>query len=376
MKLIVILLILSVVFLSHAAAAEGGREPADVARLLETIRAKYNVPSLAVAVVFDGKIVATNAVGVRKSGDSQRVTPGDKYHLGSITKSMTATVAAMLVEQGKISWSTTVGEVFPELKAQIDSKYRNVTLEQLLSQRGGVPGEPPPDLWKAAWEAEGTPSEQRLAFIKGILSRKPEADAGTKFIYSNQGYAIAGVMLERTSGKSWEDLMRTMLFEPLGMKSAGFGAPATPDKVDQPSGHTSKLFFGIKPVPPGPGADNPLAISPAGAVHCSMEDLAKYVSFHMAGERGQSKLLKAETFKKLHTPVAGGDYALGWVVLERKWAHGRTLMHNGSNTMFYAVIWAAPNRDCAIVVATNIGSSKADDACDDAATQVAALWGF
>src|SRR5690606_16144609 len=110
----------------------------------------------------------------------------------------------------------------------------------------------------------------------------------------------------------WEELMRGMLFEPLGMNSAGFGAPATLDSVDQPWGHTSKPFAGLDPVPPGPRADNPLAISPAGAVHCSLADLAAYAAFHIAGEQGGSELLNANSFKKLHTP-AGDDYALGWV---------------------------------------------------------------
>jgi CubicO group peptidase (beta-lactamase class C family) len=371
-----VLCILGGVLLCSKAVAADGTAPENVARLLESIRAKYKLPSLAVAVVFDGKIVATNAVGVRKQGNSQPVQVDDRYHLGSITKSMTATVAAMQVEQGKISWSTTVAEMFPDLKGRMHSNYLGVTLEQLLSHRGGAPAEPPPDLWLAAWQAKGTPAEQRLAFATGILARKPQAEPGTKFIYSNQGYTIAGVMLEKAAGNSWEELMGTMLFEPLGMKSAGFGAPASPGKVDQPWGHTSKLLSGLKPVPPGPEADNPLAISPAGAVHCSMEDLARYVLFHLAGERGEGRLLKTETFKKLHEPVGGGDYALGWVVLERKWAHGRALMHNGSNTMFYAVIWAAPKRNCAVIVATNTGSNKADQACDDAATQVAELWGF
>src|SRR5690606_14906599 len=99
----------------------------------------------------------------------------------------------------------------------------------------------------------------------GLLARKPEATPGTEKIYSNQGYAIAGVMLEKASGQTWEGLMQTMLFDPLGMTSAGFGAPATPGKVDQPWGHEPGLF-GQKPVPPGPRADNPLAIAPAGAV--------------------------------------------------------------------------------------------------------------
>ena len=339
-----------------------------VSQILENIRVKHNFPALAAAVIVDGKIVVTNAVGFRKNGGTEKVTVDDKFHLGSVTKSMTATVAAMLVEQGKISWTTTIGEAFPELKSEIHRDYLGVTLEQLLSHRSGAPGVAPGDLWRKAWAANGTAAEQRLAFIKGILARKPEAKPGTKFIYSNQGYTIAGVMLEKAAGKTWEDLLRSMLFEPLGMTTAGFGAPASVDKVDQPWGHKKKMLSGREPVPPGPGADNPLAISPAGAVHCSMGDLAKYAAFHMAGERGKSELLKAESFKKLHTAVADNDdYALGWMVLKRAWANGRALMHNGSNTMFYVVVWMAPEKNCAVIVASNIGVDEAFEGCDEVA---------
>ncbi|MDQ6631916.1 MAG: beta-lactamase family protein [Verrucomicrobiota bacterium] len=338
-----------------------------VSQMLEKIRVKHNFPALAAAVVVDGKIVVTNAVGFRKNGGTEKVTVDDKFHLGSVTKSMTATVAAMLVEQGKISWTTTIGEIFPELKSEIHPDYLGVTLEQFLSQRSGAPGNAPDDLWRKAWAAKGTAAEQRLDFIKGILARKPEAKPGTKFIYSNQGYTIAGVMLEKAAGKTWENLLRSMLFEPLGMTTAGFGAPASLNKVDQPWGH-KKMFLGREPVPPGPSADNPLAISPAGAVHCSMGDLAKYAAFHMAGERGESKLLKAESFKKLHTAVADNDdYALGWIVLKRPWANGRALMHNGSNTMFYVVVWMAPDKNCAVIAASNIGVDQAFEGCDEAA---------
>ena len=99
-----------------------------------------------------------------------------------------------------------------------------------------------------------------------------------------------------------------------------------------------------------------------------MGDLANYAAFHMAGERGESKLLKAESFKKLHTAVAGNDYyALGWNVLKRSWANGRALMHNGSNTMFYVVVWMAPDKNCAVIVASNIGRDEAFEGCDEAA---------
>jgi len=369
---IVLILLGAIVFVRGSGPKTPAIEYSDpVSQMLETIREKHNLPALAAAVVVDGKIVATSAVGLRKNGGTEKVTVDDEFHLGSVTKSMTATVAAMLVEQGKISWTTTIGEAFPELKSEIHPDYLDVTLEQLLSHRGGAPGDAPADLWRQAWEAKGTAAEQRLAFIKGILARKPEAKPGTKFIYSNQGYTIARVMLEKAAGKTWEDLLRSMLFEPLGMTTAGFGAPATVDNVDQPWGHIKTMLSGGEPVPPGPGADNPLAISPANAVHCSVGDLAKYAAFHMAGERGGSKLLKAESFKKLHTIAAGNDdYALGWMVLQRPWAGGRALMHNGSNTLFYVVVWMAPEKKSAVIVASNIGMDAAFEGCDEAAAKL------
>ncbi|MEW6306865.1 MAG: serine hydrolase domain-containing protein [Verrucomicrobiota bacterium] len=343
----------------------GSGEP-DMSQMLEAIRVKHKLPALAAAVVLDGKIVATNAVGFRKHGGAEPVTVNDRFHLGSVTKSMTATVAAMLVEQGRISWTTTIGESFPELGEKLHAEYRGVTLEQLLAHRGGAPAAPPRDLWGQAWTAAGPPDEQRRAFVNGILARRPEAKPGSRHIYSNQGYAIAGVMLEKAAGKPWEELLRTLLFQPLGLTSAGFGAPAAPGEVDQPWGHKKGLFTGLEPVPPGPRADNPPAIGPAGSVHCSLPDLARYAAFHLAGEQGASELLKAASFRKLHTS-AGDNYALGWVVLERKWAGGRALMHNGSNTMFYVVIWMAPERNCAVIVATNVGVDAAFAGCDEAA---------
>ena len=100
-----------------------------------------------------------------------------------------------------------------------------------------------------------------------------------------------------------------------------------------------------------------------------MGDLAKYAAFHMAGERGEGKLLKTETFRKLHKSV-GDTYALGWMVLPRGWAKGNALMHNGSNTMFYVVVWIAPNRNFAVVVATNSRAATAFKACDKAASEL------
>jgi len=332
---------------------------------LEQIRAKYKLPALSGIMMKDGKVVAISAVGVRKIDDRIAATVDDTWHIGSCTKSMTATLAAMLVEQGRMKWSMTVGETFPQWRDEMKPEWRSVTLEMLLTHRAGAPAAAPPDLWLQAWKHAGTPTEQRMSFVHGILTRLPETPPGTKYIYSNQGYAIAGAMLEQITGRAWEEMTRTMIFDPLGMKSAGFGSSGTPGKIDQPWGHVVDGLQ-LKPVPPGPDSDNPAAIGPAGTVHCSLTDLARYCAMHARGETAGSALLKPESFVKLHTPSAGQDYAMGWFATKRSWAGGMALHHAGSNTMFFTNIWIAPAKNAVIIAATNLGTDKAFGATDDA----------
>jgi CubicO group peptidase (beta-lactamase class C family) len=342
--------------------------PADTVRTLEGIRKKHDFPALAVVVVKDGKICDRAAVGIRKSGDPTLVTTNDQFHIGSCTKSMTATLAAMMIEGGKLRWDTTIAEVFPELKGRMDKAYEGVTVEQLLTHRGGVPGKPPSAAWARAWQEAGTPAQQRYEFIQAVLSRPPEAAPGTRFIYSNQGYAIVGAMLDKITGTPWETLITDRLFKPLHMDSAGFGPPGPHGKVDQPWGHTRRLLMNIPSQ-----TDNPPAIASAGRVHCSLDDLATYAIFQMKGER-EGGLLKAETFRRLHKPPEGGDYACGWGCVQRGWAGGRALTHSGSNTMWFLVMWLAPEKDFAVITATNTGADDASKGCDEVAAAMIKKW--
>ena len=95
---------------------------------MEVLRKKHNLPALAVVVVKDGRICDRAAVGVRKNGETITVTTNDVFHIGSCTKSMTATLTAMLIEDGKLKWETTIAEVFPELKGRMDKQYETVTV--------------------------------------------------------------------------------------------------------------------------------------------------------------------------------------------------------------------------------------------------------
>jgi len=231
-----------------------------------------------------------------------------------------------------------------------------------------VPNKPPAAAWTRAWKQEGTPVEQRREFIAAVLAQPPETAPGTKMIYSNQGYSIVGAMLEQAAGKSWEDLITEKLFKPLRMDSAGFGPPGTGGKVDQPWGHT-RNDAKVKPVQ----MDNPPAIAPGGRVHCTLDDLARFAMMHLQGER-TGGLLKSDTFRKLYTPPDGGDYACGWVVVKRDWAGGRALMHNGSNTMWYVVMWLAPEKNFAVITAANMAGPGAEKGCDEAASAMIGKW--
>ncbi|MEW6160123.1 MAG: serine hydrolase domain-containing protein, partial [Verrucomicrobiota bacterium] len=297
-------------------------------------------------------------------------TLADRWHIGSCTKSMTATLAAMLVEEGKISWTTTVDEMFPELAEKMQPAYRSVTLEQLLAHRGGLPDDTKggTEVFLKLRQFSGPIVEQRLKLVELALQQKPKDPPGTKYGYSNYGYAIAGAMLEKTTGRSWEELLQERLFKPLKMSSAGFGAPGRENPVDEPRGHVRRLGKLI-PIKPGPNGDNPACMGPCGTVHCSIEDLARYALFHLQGARGRNHILEPKSFQKLHGDIEKQGYALGWGVVERSWADGEALTHTGSNTMWFTVVWIAPKKDFAVVIATNTGQPDAFSACDAVAWQ-------
>jgi CubicO group peptidase (beta-lactamase class C family) len=337
---------------------------------LEAIRAKHALPALAAAATTSERLLAIAATGVRKKGSPEPATVHDRWHLGSCTKSMTATMLARFVERGTLSWDTAMGKAFSDLvgSGEMRDEYVPVTMEQLLAHRGGIPSDLSANgLWGKLWEKKGTPTEQRRQLLEGVVQMPPASAPGTAYLYSNAGIAIAGHMAERATGKSWEDLMQAELFGPLGMRDVGFGAPGSAEKVDQPWGHHGPT---LTPVPPGPNADNPPAIGPAGTAHASLADWAKYAAIHLRGSRGKTGYLKPETFAHLQEKPKAGDYSFGWGHGERPWAKGHVLSHSGSNNSWFCVVWLAPNRDVAYLACCNAGGAAAAAAADEAVQAV------
>ena len=336
----------------------------DLKAVLAPVVSSNPLPALAAIVFDDQKVIASGAIGVRKFGDPTLVTIEDSFHLGSCTKAMTATLAARIVERGEISWATTVKEALS--LQNVDSALENITLLELMSHNAGMPASlknQPPGLWKYlyynnTWQKGAKGRADRLKVAELLFSATPAQAVGS-YKYSNAGFMIAGAMLEAATDTEWEDLMRTELFKPLGMKNCGFGPAARPDKVDQPWPHklgNDKPLL-VTPLIRAPESwDNPRSLGPAGTVSCTISDWAKFGQLHL-GDGGD--YISTESMSKLHeVRNASARSALGWFSYKRSWAGGTALTHTGSNLFNFAIVWISPTKKKGVMVATNIGDGK------------------
>jgi len=331
--------------------------------LAKQAREEGGAPALAIGRAKSDGAPEIAVTGLRQAGTDDAVLVGDLWLVGSIGKSMTATMVGILVDQGKLKWSTTVGEAMAD--CPMKEAYKSVTLAQLLQHRGGIPQDlgvrpgsalTPEDLEGFAQNAK-TGSELRERYARNILSREPVGPIGN-FRYSNASYALAVVMAERASGKQFPDLMSELLFKPLGMASARIDMPGStgmPGADGQNHGH--RLVNG-KPSAHAL-AFKPLAQAFAGAgggIAMTIGDLLKYGQFHLNGLLGRAKLLSQANFDVLHMPGQGpGEaYGCGWSISEMR--NGEKLHHhNGSDGTFQADLAIYPNGGVVFACIQNMG---------------------
>jgi len=336
------------------------------------------VPGIDVLVIRNGGVAARMATGERVAGSQVRVGPNDLWHIGSCAKAMTATMIARLAERGIVGLDDTMETLFPELAGGMNPVLGKATLAQLLSHSAGI--RDPESLADVRYMTRGAKGvvAERAAIAKEILRTPPVVQPGTGFLYSNFGYVVAAAAAERATGKPWEELMREEVFVPLGMPSAGFGAPGASrpidstsaqsapggaGEIDQPRGHAMEAGRLTAAAPDAPQADNPAYLGPAGTVRLAMGDWARFAIDQAEGAHGRGKLLAPETYRRMQTPaLAGGNYGLGWGVKRDAGAIPLVLTHNGSNGLWSADVHAYPQSGLIVLIAANRGDGTADAA--------------
>lgn len=346
--------------------------------ILNKVIGETKQPAMGGALIIGENIIAKSAVGSAVYEENLPVDINSRFHIGSITKSMTALLIAILVAENKLRYDMTLEQALPDIP-MLD-EYRHVNLHNLLLNQAGIIAFQQTDfedpkivakLWEDIPAQWPDPTKQREEVAKLALNLKPIANPGEKAVYSNVGWAIAGLIAERAAGQSYETLLQQKIFEPLGMNTARVGGwPASEDEPSQPRGHYGSFLAkeAIKPQPLNDAYTFPAWMNPSGGVHCSIIDFSLYAQENLIGLQGRGKLLSLEGYQTIHsvqltaklsemyvninkkTKVTMG---YGWVVIPEE---GSLLsVADGSGGTFYARVIVFPALNAAFAGFTNCG---------------------
>jgi len=316
---------------------------------LEVLLRRFGVPAVGLARIGPAGVESLGCLGERKQGSGIAVTEDDLWHVGSCTKSMTATLMARLVERGELEWDAPIASMF--IGVEVHPDFAGLTLRHLLSHRSGMPTDPSASEVDASFDSEEPLPALRATLAAKAMMQRPTQKPAEAFHYSNLGYVVAGAIAEGVTGMAWEELMRrSEVFSPLGLASASFGAPGKESRagIVQPWGHQAGMrkntFIPLSPYD-DVLADSAPVMGPAGTVHLSLPDLARYVAFHVSRGATAPGYLSPETIDSLHAPLPGEDYALGWFTMtaEASGIGKSVIWHEGSNNAWYAAMLIVPD---------------------------------
>ena len=319
----------------------------------------WRVPGMAIAVVHGDSLVFARGYGVRKVGASDPVNEHTRFAVGSTTKAMTAAGLAMLADEGKLRLDDRVIDHIPEFQLSDPWVTREVTIRDLLLHRTGLPGT------DGLWGRFSYSPEEMMRRLRYV---KPNSSFRSRWDYQNVMYGVAGLVLERVSGMSWEDFLRTRIFAPLGMTEteplvAGILSKpnvATPHALRRDSVLITRL-------------GNTDSIAPAGSVWSSVSDMSKWMRFILdSGRVGSRRLISEASFRELVTPQIQAprsmypalqlsrphsfNYGLAWFIqdyrLQPVW------MHTGSINGMSAILGLMPASRAGVVVLLNLDHAE------------------
>lgn len=314
---------------------------------VDSLRKAHRIPELAYAVVSSNEVLEMQVLGTKRADSNLLAEITDRFRIGSNTKTITALIAAQLVREGTITWDKRFFHLFPEMEKSARAEYRDLTLRDLLSFRTQLYKYTYTDVEPRPKELTGDEGEQRRQLAAWGFAHKP-LNSADSINFSNLAYVAAGLMLEKASGRSYQQLV-----EELGKRldvHFAFGAPNNSDQF-QPWGHDAHL----KPEPPG---DNRKLswLEAAGNINVNMQDYARFVQELLRGLKGKSPLLAAPEFEDLL--FGRPRFALGWWWGVDEQGQ-RMAWHLGNPGTFLSVVYMHADEDLAYIIFMNVQSDEA-----------------
>lgn len=348
-------------FANHTLAAQRNPPPAGYPPTLDAYIAKavadWEVPGLAISVVRNDSVLVARRYGVRELGRPERVDENTVFSIASLTKSFTATAAAMLVDDGKLEWDAPARRYLPLLQFRDPYLTENVTMRDLLAHRTGLHAS------NVAWMLTGAGAADRADLIRRARYWEAEAPLRTRLVYSNLGYLVAGEAIAAAAGMPYEEVIRQRIFAPLGMRSTTIGDAGAARAANRVMPHA--MIGGVQRSFPWRDID---VIAAAGSVNSTATDMAQWLRFQMGdGTFAGRRLVSAEGLWEIHSPqlaipaspafktarqVEGiGAYAMGWNVMDYR-GHPM-LWHSGNADGQPAIMAILPRDHLGVVIMVN-----------------------
>ncbi|MCX5810820.1 MAG: serine hydrolase [Proteobacteria bacterium] len=313
----------------------------------------WKIPGMSIGIVQDGKLIFAKGFGVKTSGSNDPVKENTIFQIGSTSKAFTATLAAMLVDERKLKWEDKVIDHAPDFMMYDPWVTREYQIVDLMSQRSGMPGYAADFLFLLGFDR---------SYIKhAIRNIKPVTSFRAKYAYQNGLWLVASDIIEKYTGKAWEQVLKERIFNPLGMPDSSADKQSFLNAKNVSSLHVAEGDK-ISALPKDWAfLDWSYIAGPAGAINSNVVDIAKWLTFQMNNGKVNDKQLVSEAnMQVIHSPKTivnlGSEvhknifYCLGWLYMEH--SPYPIIWHNGG-TQMKTMIAYVPEQKIGIVILSN-----------------------
>jgi CubicO group peptidase (beta-lactamase class C family) len=331
------------------AASDVTPQLAAIEKAIDEKRKEFGIPGLSLVIVKDDRVIYMKGLGVKDFERNLPVTPDTLFAIGSASKAFTAMLALMSQDEGKLSLEDSPKRFLPYFKLRDSEADSKITIRDLLAHRSGL-------------------NRTDLAMVTGALNReeliqvaamaKPTAKLGEKFQYQNVMYTAAGEAVARAQDSTWEKLIASKIFKPLGMKSSDTTVGAMQKARDFSFGYDYNA--GTKATRRLPQREI-AAAAPAGAINSNARDMSQWLRFMLSegvinGKRLVSEKAFNEAISKQITVGGSVNYGLGWFL--REWNKHKVVEHGGNIDGFNAQVALMPDQKLGFVLLTNVTASS------------------